>query len=79
MCSNADPAGSRQAANPVQSAETDLAHRLGTAIDALAIAACCPGDRTDAALAERLAQTWAMIAAADPELAARTARYGEGL
>jgi hypothetical protein len=52
----------------------DLAARLGRAIEELAATAgqddpACPE------LAERLASAWAMITAADPELAARTARY----
>ncbi len=32
-------------------------------------------DRAESDLAERLARAWAMITAADPEVAARTARY----
>lgn len=63
----------------------DLATRLATAIDELAAAVSAEQDAADrdttspdAAdrdLAERVASAWAMIAAADPELAARTARY----
>jgi len=45
---------------------------LAQAIDELAAAASA-GD--DAQLAARLAGTWAMITAADPELAARTEKY----
>jgi len=45
---------------------------LTRAIDELAAAASA-GD--DAELAAQLASAWAMIAAADPELAARAERY----
>lgn len=45
---------------------------LAQAIDELAAVASA-GD--DAQLAARLAGTWAMITAADPELAARTEKY----
>jgi hypothetical protein len=80
MCSNAarlDPAA-------------ELAGRLAAAIDSLAAASADDGGTEDggtedggtggggtggADLASRLASAWAMIAAADPELAARTARY----
>jgi hypothetical protein len=67
MCSNVS--------QPDQAAaETELATRLAAAIDELAAAAA--GDAgADSDLAQRLARAWAMIAAADPELAARTARY----
>jgi hypothetical protein len=68
MCSNASQP---EAANLVQ---IGLAARLAAAIDELAAVASCDND-ADGALAERLAGTWAMIAAADPELAARVARY----
>jgi hypothetical protein len=64
MCSNA---GSPDSA-------ADLATRLTAAIDALAIAGD-DADDDEAALAARLAGAWALITAADPELAARTARY----
>jgi hypothetical protein len=53
----------------------DLADRLGGVIDDLAAAAetgeRAPGDD----LAARLAAAWALIAAVDPELADRTAKY----
>jgi hypothetical protein len=54
----------------------DLGQRLSAAIDDLAAAASStsvPADDQD--LAARLAAAWAMIAAADPELASRAARY----
>jgi hypothetical protein len=70
MCSNAvrlDPAA-------------ELAGKLAAAIDSLAAAGADEGGTDEggasgADLASRLASAWAMIAAADPELAARTARY----
>jgi hypothetical protein len=66
MCSNAG--------QPVLP-EADLATRLAAAIEELAAAASAEQDAAGADVAERLARAWAMIAAADPELAARTARY----
>jgi len=56
-------------------AAPDLAIRLGDAIDELAAAAVGPGGAAERDLATRLAAVWALIAAADPELAERTARY----
>jgi hypothetical protein len=68
----------------------ELAERLAAAIDSLAAAGADEGSTAEggtdkggtaeggtagADLASRLASAWAMIAAADPELAARTARY----
>ena len=55
--------------------ETDIATRLAAAINELAAAATGDQDAADDNLAERLARAWATIVAADPELAARTARY----
>ena len=61
-----------------------LAARLGSAIDELAAAAGATGaagpagaadQLADCDVAARLAAAWALIAAADPELAERTARY----
>jgi hypothetical protein len=60
MCSNDSPA--------------DLAERLGSAIDEVA-AVADGADQPDAEVAARLAAAWALITAADPELAERTARY----
>jgi hypothetical protein len=54
-------------------APEELAARLRTMIDELA-ADASTGD-TDGELAARLASVWALLADADPELAARTARY----
>jgi hypothetical protein len=61
MCSNDPPA--------------DLAARLGSAIDEVAAVADKAGQPADGEVAARLAAAWALIAAADPELAERTARY----
>ena len=55
--------------------EADIATRLAAAINELAAAATGDQDAAGANLAERLARAWATIVAADPELAARTARY----
>jgi hypothetical protein len=68
MCSNAgQPA--------VAHAGADLAARLAATIDELAAAASAEADAGSPDVAERLARAWTMITAADPELAARTARY----
>jgi hypothetical protein len=53
----------------------DLAVRLAAAIDSLAAAGAEDDGMAGEDLAARLAGAWAMIAAVDPELAARTARY----
>jgi hypothetical protein len=63
MCSNASPDGTTSQA---------VAAVLSRAIDELATVA---GAWDDADVAARLAGTWAMITAADPELAARTEKY----
>jgi len=63
MCSNA---------SSCESQLVEVAAVLAQAIDELAAAAAA-GD--DAELNARLASAWAMIAAADPELAARAERY----
>jgi hypothetical protein len=66
MCSKADAQEPRTG---------NVAARLAKAIDELAAAASA-GDAADGPeLAARLADAWAEITAADPELAARTARY----
>jgi hypothetical protein len=72
MCSNLGPADQ---VPRVRLTEADLATRLAAAIDELAAAATREQDPADSGLAERLARAWAIIVAADPELAARTARY----
>jgi hypothetical protein len=74
MCSiagAADPPQPRQ-----DSAQTGLGARLARAIDDLAVAAASGADADDQDVAWLLARAWAVVAAADPQLAARTARYG---
>jgi len=68
MCSNG---GQPKAAR----AEAELAARLAAAIDELAVAARADQDAAGPDVAEQLVRAWAVITAADPELAARTARY----
>jgi hypothetical protein len=72
MCSNLSQPGGSQPRRPTL-AEAELATMLAAAIDELAAAA--DEDAAGSDVAARLAWAWAMIAAADPELAARTARY----
>lgn len=66
MCSNPGRGGPRRA-------ESELVARLAAEIDDVAAAANADAASPD--VASRLAQAWAMIAAADPDLAARTAEY----
>jgi hypothetical protein len=68
MCSNAG-----QTAH--SGAEAELAARLVAAIEDFAAAAGAGTDTASLEVASRLARAWAMITSADPELAARTARY----
>ena len=68
MCSS----GGRTAHTP---AEVELAARLADAIEELAAMAGAGGDAGSLDIASRLAQAWAVITAADPELAARAASY----
>jgi hypothetical protein len=58
--------------------EPDLAARLGAAIDELAAAAGDAGKSAEEDLPARLAAAWALVTAADPELAARTTHYAQG-
>jgi len=53
----------------------DTAAAVAKAVDTLAAAITAGDDATGPEFAAQLAGAWAMIAAADPELAARTARY----
>jgi hypothetical protein len=69
MCSNVGDTG--QPAQP----ESALAARLAVAIEELAAAASSDNDAIADDLAARVAGAWALVTAADPELAARTARY----
>jgi hypothetical protein len=54
-------------------AESELAARLAAEIDDVAAAANADAASPD--VTSRLARAWALIAAADPDLAARTAEY----
>jgi hypothetical protein len=53
----------------------DTAAAVARTADTLAAAITAGDDATGPEFAAQLAGAWAMIAAADPELAARTARY----
>jgi hypothetical protein len=53
----------------------DTAAEVARTADTLAAAMTAGDDATAPEVAAQLAGAWAMIAAADPELAARTARY----
>ena len=66
MCSNA---------GPQEPTAADTAAAVAEAVDTLAAAITAGDDGTGPEFAAQLAGAWAMIAAADPELAARTARY----
>ena len=66
MCSNTrsrEPSGA------------DAAAAVANAVDTLAAAITAGDDATGPEFAAQLAGAWAMITAADPELAARMARY----
>jgi len=52
-----------------------LAARLADAIEELVAIAGADADAGSPDIASRLAQAWAVITAADPELAARAASY----
>lgn len=69
MCSN------RSGLRGEPAATADLAARLSAAIDELAAAADGAAGDSGGELTARLASAWALLAEADPELAARTARY----
>jgi hypothetical protein len=70
MCSMASAPG-HVAPGPAD----DVAARLARAIDDYAAAALHSGEAADPDIAGRLAALWAMLTDADPELAARAARY----
>jgi len=53
----------------------DAAAAVAKAVDTLAAAITAGDDATGPEFAAQLASAWAMIAATDPELAARAARY----
>jgi hypothetical protein len=72
MCSNfwtAADAGAQSA---------DLAEQLATAIEECAAAVSSQEGAAAGELAARLAAAWAMLTRADPEVAARMARYCDG-
>ena len=69
MCSNASRPG------PAGAAAAEVAAQLASAIDECASAARRSGGAAEPDLSGRLAEIWAMLADADPELAARAARY----
>jgi hypothetical protein len=71
MCSIA------RGADTNDSATGDLAATIARMIDAVADAAGAPEDVECPDIAARLASAWAIIAAADPEIAARSARYSD--
>lgn len=60
---------------PVAAGPAALAAQLARAIDDCTAAALDPGGAADPDLAGRLAAAWAVLMDADPELAARAARY----
>jgi len=68
---------SSNASSPGQAdaADADVAARLASAIEECAAAARRSGEAVEPAVSERLAALWAMLTDADPELAARMARY----
>jgi hypothetical protein len=58
-------------------APADLAEQLAAAIEACAAAVRSQDGEAAGALAEQLAAAWAVLTRADPEIAARMARYGD--
>jgi hypothetical protein len=66
MCSNG---GSRQVS------AGDIAAEVARTVDELAAAVSAGDDAAGERIAAQLAGAWAMITAADPELAGRMARY----
>jgi hypothetical protein len=71
MCSNG---GSRQLSTE-DIAAADIAAAVAKATDELAAALSAGDDAASQGIAAQLAGAWAMITAADPELAARMDRY----
>jgi hypothetical protein len=72
MCSNVSTAAGASAP------PTDLAVQLATAIEECAAAVRSQDGAAAGELAGRLAAAWAMLTRADPEMAARMARYSDG-
>jgi hypothetical protein len=71
MCSNLS------AAVGAGASPTDLAEQLATAIEECAAAVRSQEGAAAGELAGRLAAAWAMLTRADPEMAARMARYSD--
>jgi hypothetical protein len=69
MCSN------DSSADDAPASADDVAAQLARAIDDCAAVARNPEEAADPRLAARLAALWAMLTDADPDLAARAARY----
>ncbi len=67
MCSNASGGAE----------DNGLVGRLGSAIDDVAAVAKAGEHAPDRELAARLATAWELIAAADPEVADRAAKYSD--
>jgi hypothetical protein len=57
---------------------SDLAEQLATAIEECAAAVASQEGAAAGEFAGRLAAAWAMLTRADPEMAARMARYSDG-
>jgi hypothetical protein len=72
MCSNV------RTADPADAPPADLAEQLATAIEECAAAVRSQDGAAAGELAARLAAAWAMLTRADPEVAARMARYCDG-
>jgi hypothetical protein len=72
MCSNVSTAADASAP------PADLAEQLATAIEECAAAVRSQEGAAAGELAGRLAAAWAMLTRADPEMAARMARYSDG-
>jgi hypothetical protein len=72
MCSNA------WTATDANTPPEDLAEQLATAIEECAAAVRGQEGAAAGDLAGRLASVWAMLTRADPEMAARIARYSDG-
>jgi len=71
MCSNSS------AAAHAEITASDLAQQLAAAIEECAAAVRDQDGAASGELAERLAAAWAMLTRADPEVAARMARYSD--
>jgi hypothetical protein len=68
MCSNVGRPGQARS-------EAEVSAQLAAAIDELAATVGADADAASADVADRLVRAWAIVTAADPELAARAARY----